>query len=277
MLERCRVYEKGFGPASARVSSGARSLVRVAVVVVVVVDGVVGDVVVDVRVVVGDVVGGVGFFVRGHGHADGGVDLRQEVVLDVRVQDDAARAHLLHKVECVVRVTDLEMILDEEREGVSHADSGVDVMLLQQRGAHVGHAPRVRLLVGPRLDKVVHRRDARVQRCEALVAIHRLARLVQLRARLAQRADGLLVVSVLVNLHLRIRVVERGELLVRARLCVEFDNLLRQLGGRVAAALPVQRLQVVGGEDVNVAVPRDGGVVDDVLRVAGLEQALERL
>lgn len=39
--------------------------------------------------------------------------------------------------------------------------------------------------------------------------------------------------------------------------------------------MPVQVLQVVGGQDVDVAAAADSGVVDDALGVAALEQALQ--
>lgn len=44
---------------------------------------------------------------------------------------------------------------------------------------------------------------------------------------------------------------------------------------RLRVVVPVQVLQVVGGQDVDVAAAADSRVVDDALGVAALEQALQ--
>lgn len=46
---------------------------------------------------------------------------------------------------------------------------------------------------------------------------------------------------------------------------------------RLRVVVPVQVLQVVGGQNVDVAATADSGVVDDALGVAALEQALQGL
>lgn len=46
---------------------------------------------------------------------------------------------------------------------------------------------------------------------------------------------------------------------------------------RLWVVVPVQVLQVVGSQDVDVATAADAGVVDDALGIAALEQALQGL
>ena len=79
--------------------------------------------------------------------------------------------------------------------------------------------------------------------------------------------------SVLVDLDLRAGVVEGGELLECLRLRVESHDVLDD----VSVTVPVEILQVVGRQDVDVARARDARKEDDLLRVPRLEQALHRL
>lgn len=46
---------------------------------------------------------------------------------------------------------------------------------------------------------------------------------------------------------------------------------------RLWVVVPVQVLQIVGGQDIDVAAAADSGIVDDALGVAALEQALQGL
>lgn len=61
----------------------------------------------------------------------------------------------------------------------------------------------------------------------------------------------LLVVSILVHLDDRTRVVEGRQTFHRPRLGVELDDGLHHL----AVVVPVQALQVVGGQNVKLALP----------------------
>mmetsp|Transcript_42325 Transcript_42325/g.117102 ORF Transcript_42325/g.117102 Transcript_42325/m.117102 type:complete len:369 (-) Transcript_42325:2513-3619(-) len=206
------------------------------------------------------------------GHADGGADGADHLVVEVGREDDGGVAHLVDErvglLHLVLRVEPL----DHERVDVAHADRTLDVQLLEQLVAELDHLLRLGLHHLARAHEAVHVRDARLEaRLLGLLALE--AALLEPRRGLAQRHQRLLVVAVLVDLDLRAGVVEGGELLESLGLGVEGDDVLDDL----RVGVPVEVLQVVGREDVDVARARDAREEDNLLGVARLEQALHRL
>jgi len=73
--------------------------------------------------------------------------------------------------------------------------------------------------------------------------------------------------------HLRAHIVEGGEALERFRFCVESDDILHH----IAVRMPVEVLQIVCRQNVDVAGARDSREKDDLVRVATLQQAFHPL
>mmetsp|Transcript_57732 Transcript_57732/g.175860 ORF Transcript_57732/g.175860 Transcript_57732/m.175860 type:complete len:395 (-) Transcript_57732:115-1299(-) len=165
-------------------------------------------------------------------------------------------------------------MLDQLGKYVADADRRLDVGQLHHLLAHLNHLRGVRRGELADAREIVHQSDPLLQTLHARVVLRSDAdSLQQVLHRLAQRAAGLFVVAVLVNLHLGARVVEGGELLVRLGLAVKLDDAPHDL----LVVVPVQALQVVPGEHVDVRLPRRAGEEDDLLGVAALQEALHGL
>mmetsp|Transcript_98596 Transcript_98596/g.279427 ORF Transcript_98596/g.279427 Transcript_98596/m.279427 type:complete len:436 (-) Transcript_98596:2955-4262(-) len=210
----------------------------------------------------------------GDGRAHGVEDRLEERVVEVRREDDAALPHALDGLVGRLVILHLGVVLDELREDVADADGGLDLRHLEHLLADRDHLLRVALPHLPDARVLVDDADPVLQYDDPLVVLRvRAGRLLRVLQGLVQRLLRLLVVAVLVDLDLGTGIIERGELVMGLRLAVELDYVLHD----VVVVVPVEALQVVPGEHVDVGLARGAGEEDDLLGVAALEQALHRL
>mmetsp|Transcript_28767 Transcript_28767/g.95546 ORF Transcript_28767/g.95546 Transcript_28767/m.95546 type:complete len:347 (-) Transcript_28767:765-1805(-) len=206
-------------------------------------------------------------------HAHGGTNLLDHLAVQIRGQEDGPVSHLLDERVRARKLLLRVEPLNHQREHVAYSDGLLAVRLAEQRVAATDHLVWVGLDHLPRRHEPRHVCNLGLQRRHAGRPVRRVPGLPHVRESLVECTCGLLVVPVLVNLNLRAHVVEGGERLERLALVVKRDDVLQDLGVRV----PVQVLQVVCGEDVDLARARYTGKEDNLVGVPRLEQAAHPL
>mmetsp|Transcript_7852 Transcript_7852/g.23631 ORF Transcript_7852/g.23631 Transcript_7852/m.23631 type:complete len:643 (-) Transcript_7852:2054-3982(-) len=205
------------------------------------------------------------------------VNLLDHALVQVGPDRDATPAHRVDQLVRLAGAALLVPVLHHECVNVADAHTALAVRVIRRRRhehlvADRDGLLRVRSDEPSRSDKPVNQVETLAKVCGALGRIVRL-RLCEVLFRLEHRLHGLFIVSELVNLDLRARLVKRREAVHRLGLGVKADDVLHHL----RVGMPVERLQVVGRHHVHVLLARHACEEDDLLRVARPQQRLHRL
>mmetsp|Transcript_8453 Transcript_8453/g.26835 ORF Transcript_8453/g.26835 Transcript_8453/m.26835 type:complete len:216 (-) Transcript_8453:4156-4803(-) len=192
-------------------------------------------------------------------------DLVEHACIQVGPHCNAAGLHLLDKLVRLVHIAGLEVVLDQERKDVAHADRRTHLGVCQERVADALRLLRVAAnqLLG--LNEALHKGYALLQRHEHLFLERLVLDLANVLDRFLEGPKRLGIFAVLVNLVLRAGIVKACQLLVRLRLAVKADDGLHDLG----VVSPVQILQIVGSQDVDLTAARHAREENNLVRAPG--------